>query len=100
MAQELSPAVARPSRIDSTPQATAGPSRLRVDLAKTGKDFEAVFLRQALESILPHAKSGAFGAGTAASMWRSMLAEQMSVVLAERSPLGLQGIIQAKDTTE
>lgn len=60
---------------------------------KAGKEFEAMFLRQTLESILPDSKSAVFGGGTAGSMWRSMLADRVSGVLAERGVLGLSEML-------
>ncbi len=56
---------------------------------KTAKDFEAMFLRQTLEDILPSQDSGAFGTGSAGGIWRSMMADQLSSILAERNILGL-----------
>ena len=60
---------------------------------KAGKEFEAMFLRQTLESILPDSKNAVFGGGTAGSMWRSMLADRVSGVLAERGVLGLSDML-------
>lgn len=73
-------------------------SDLSADREKVGKDFEAMFLRQTLESILPESDNAVFGGGTAGSMWRSMLADRVSGVLAERGVLGIsEMLIQSKD---
>lgn len=68
--------------------------------ATAAKDFEGMFLRQTLESMLPHSESGVYGKGTAAGIWRSMLADQMSGVLAEAKVLGLSEILIAKNDVE
>jgi peptidoglycan hydrolase FlgJ len=59
--------------------------------SKISKDFEAMFIRQALESILPSGESSAFGTGTAGGIWRSMFADRVSAVLADRTDLNLIG---------
>lgn len=74
---------------------TAEAERAAADKKKAGKDFEAMFLRQTLESILPDAKNSVFGGGTAGGMWRSMLADRVSGVMAERGVLGLSEILTA-----
>lgn len=68
-------------------------ARVEADQIKAGKDFEAMFLRQTLESILPDADNSVFGGGTAGGMWRSMLADRVSGVLAERGVLGISEIL-------
>jgi flagellar protein FlgJ len=59
--------------------------------AKVGKDFEAMFLRQTLENILPSGESTIFGTGTAGGIWRSMLADCVSAVIAQRGDFDLIG---------
>lgn len=71
----------------------AAPSRVEADQQKAGKDFEALFLRQTLESILPESDNAIFGGGTAGGMWRSMLADRVSGVLAERGVLGISEML-------
>lgn len=68
-------------------------ARLEADRKKAGKDFEAMFLRQTLESILPDSDNTVFGGGTAGGMWRSMLADRVSGVLAERGVLGMSEML-------
>jgi peptidoglycan hydrolase FlgJ len=58
---------------------------------KVGNDFEAMFLRQTLENILPSGESTIFGTGPAGGIWRSMLADCVSAVIAQRGdfdPIG------------
>lgn len=71
----------------------AAPSDLEAEQKKAGKDFEALFLRQTLESILPESDNAIFGGGTAGGMWRSMLADRVSGVLAERGVLGISEML-------
>lgn len=61
------------------------------EMAKVGKDFEAMFLRQTLENILPSGESTIFGTGTAGGIWRSMLADCVSAVIAQRGDFDLIG---------
>jgi hypothetical protein len=58
---------------------------------KVGNDFEAMFLRQTLENILPSGESTIFGTGTAGGIWRSMLADCVSAVIAQRGDFDLIG---------
>lgn len=53
------------------------------------KSFEAFMLRTAFEDMLPPADSGAFGAGFAGGVWRSMAAEQFASLYADRGGIGL-----------
>jgi peptidoglycan hydrolase FlgJ len=58
--------------------------------------FEAVLLRQAMETMLPKAGPSLFGGGFANETWRSMFAEKLAESLARR---GGVGIAQAVATT-
>ena len=60
-----------------------------------GTQFEAMFLRQVLETMLPNKANHVFGNGTAGEIWRSMLAENLSIVLADSNFLGLSGSVAA-----
>lgn len=82
-----------------TSKDAAEAARIENDRQKAGKDFEAMFLRQTLESILPDSDNAIFGGGTAGGMWRSMLADRVSGVLAERGVLGISDMLtQTKDS--
>lgn len=65
------------------------PARAAAGRSQTAKDFEAVFLRQAIEEMLPKDAAGIFGGGTGGDIWRSMMADEISKVLAERGILDL-----------
>ena len=62
-----------------------GPDKL--NQAKT--QFEAMMLNSFVGEMLPKDASNVFGPGTAGDMWRSMLAEQVSLQIAKSGKLGL-----------
>jgi flagellar protein FlgJ len=62
-----------------------GPDKL--GRAKT--QFEAMMLNSFVGELLPKDASAVFGQGTAGDMWRSMLAEQVSLQIAKSGKLGL-----------
>jgi peptidoglycan hydrolase FlgJ len=63
----------------------SGPDK--VNQAKT--QFEAMMLNSFVGEMLPKDESNVFGSGTAGDMWRSMLAEQVSLQIAKSGKLGL-----------
>lgn len=66
--------------------AGADPARMK----RAGVEFEAMFLRQFLEIVMPKDDSGGvYGGGPGGSMWRSMLADNIAKAVAQDSPLGL-----------
>ena len=71
-----------PSTVSQNPIAIA-------ESARVAKDAAASSRVDALESILPDGDNAVFGGGTAGGMWRSMLADRVSGVLAERGALGI-----------
>ena len=85
-ASSLLPAVAGSPAASSEAGATTGEHPQR---SKIAKDFEAMFLRQALEDMLLSQNSGVFGNESAGGIWRSMMADQLANVLAEKGTLGL-----------
>ena len=62
-----------------------GPDKL--GQAKT--QFEAMMLNSFVGELLPKDASSVFGQGMAGDMWRSMLAEQVSLQIAKSGKLGL-----------
>jgi peptidoglycan hydrolase FlgJ len=87
------------SSATATPAALAGAADARSRLAdfprgpdKVGKaatQFEAMMLNSFVGELLPKDASSVFGEGTAGDMWRSMLAEQVSLEIAKSGKLGL-----------
>jgi peptidoglycan hydrolase FlgJ len=87
-----SPAPAIPAPLESAADARSrlaempnGPDKL--NQAKT--KFEAMMLSSFVGEMLPKDASNVFGPGTAGDMWRSMLAEQVSLQIAKSGKLGL-----------
>jgi flagellar protein FlgJ len=72
---------------DSTGHATIvrGPSSDRAVYRK----FEAFILQMFVESMLPQDASEVFGKGTAGTVWRSMLAEQIGNEMAKGNGIGI-----------
>jgi peptidoglycan hydrolase FlgJ len=66
-------------------QAPGGPDKL--GQAKT--QFEAMMLNSFVGELLPKDTGEVFGQGMAGDMWRSMLAEQVSMQIAKSGKLGL-----------
>lgn len=89
MSDEVGIAAAQSVSIAET---SMGGNGLERDL---GTQFEAMFLRQVLETMLPNKANHVFGNGTAGEIWRSMLAENLSIVLADSNLLGLSGSVAA-----
>ena len=60
------------------------------------REFEAVFLSQAVEEMLKSVDTGPFGAGHAEETWRSFLARAYADQLAGQ---GLSGVTQSVEAT-
>jgi Rod binding domain-containing protein len=58
-------------------------------LGKTKTQFEAMMLNSFVNELLPKETGEVFGQGMAGDMWRSMLAEQVSMQIAKSGKLGL-----------
>ena len=61
------------------------------------EQFEGFVLRSFVESMLPSESSGFFGSGTAGSVWKSMLAEQIGDEIAKDGGIGIADAIAAKE---
>lgn len=61
----------------------------------TGRDkasfvkFEAMVLRNFVEAMLPKSAEAVYGKGLAGDMWKSMMAEQVANVVAQRGGVGI-----------
>ncbi|MFT3732399.1 MAG: rod-binding protein [Hyphomicrobium sp.] len=62
-------------------------------LKEVGQQFEALYLRQMLEEWMPKDSAELFGEGTAGSVWRSMLADQMATTLSKSGTMGIAQLI-------
>lgn len=80
----------------ASPSADRGPQHGRTaallprdSQAKANEKFEAFFLQNAVESMLPKNAENVFGSGTAGDVWRSMLAEQIAAEIARGMKFGI-----------
>jgi peptidoglycan hydrolase FlgJ len=81
----------------TSPVASAADARSRLTEAPGGPDklgqaktqFEAMMLNSFVGELLPKDTGDVFGQGMAGDMWRSMLAEQVSMQIAKSGKLGL-----------
>jgi peptidoglycan hydrolase FlgJ len=58
-----------------------------------GQQFEALYLRQMLDEWMPKDAEDLFGEGTAGSVWRSMLADNMATTLSKSGKIGIAQMI-------
>ncbi|MBI1867118.1 MAG: rod-binding protein [Methylocystis sp.] len=58
------------------------------------RKFEAYVIQSFLQNLLPQGEHGIFGQGTAGSVWRSMVAEQLGNQLAKAGGIGLHKIVE------
>ncbi len=72
-----------------TPAALARASKVK----DVGQQFEALYLRQMLEECMPKDSASLFGEGTAGSVWRSMLADNMATTLSKSGTMGIAQMI-------
>lgn len=75
------------SPVRALPDTDATPSAFR--------KFEAMMLQSFLQSMLPSENEAVYGEGLAGDMWRSMMAEQIAGVMAERGGIGVADRILA-----
>ena len=64
-------------------------SGVRGQAAEPHKAFERMVLRNMFESMLPSDDSGIYGGDSSAGIWRSLSADQMAGVYAERGGIGI-----------
>ncbi len=67
---------------------SAGPARTAPG-AETFTRFEAMVLRNFLQTMLPDQASSVYGAGLSGDMWKSMMAEQLANAMADRGGIGI-----------
>ncbi len=65
--------------------------------AKKAKDvaqqFEAVYLRQMIDTSMPKDSESLFGEGTSGTMWRSMMTDTLATALSKTGTLGIANMI-------
>lgn len=60
--------------------------------------FEHMVLRNLFETLLPDEKSGAFGGGPSAGVWRSLAADQFAGVYTKAGGIGLTHMLAASQS--
>lgn len=68
---------------------TAAPNKAR-DVAQ---QFEAVYLRQMIDTSMPKDSESLFGEGTSGTMWRSMMTDTLATALSKTGTLGIANMI-------
>ncbi|MGP9820918.1 rod-binding protein [Salinarimonas sp. NSM] len=81
----------------ATPRIGAGPDLAGAPRATAGAEtpaqaFEATFLRQVVETLMPQSEA-VFGEGTAGSIWRGFLAEEIGAELARAGGVGIAAAV-------
>jgi len=77
--------------------ATAGPVQGMSKKNKAYQQFEAAFLRNFVEEMLPKDSANVYGTGTAGNTWRSMQADFMSQELAKSGGVGIAATLARMD---
>ncbi len=71
-------------------QSGRGPDSKAKDV---GQQFEALYLRQMLDEMMPKDSAALFGEGTAGDVWRSMLTDSMATTLSKTGTIGIAQMI-------
>ena len=75
------------SPAETAPTTTAATTRSQA--AEPFRKFEAMVLQQFVQTMLPAQDSAVYGKGLAGDMWKSMMAEKIANVMAERGGIGI-----------
>ena len=73
--------------VEATPTEAGGAAR--PGAPESYKRFEAMVLQTFVQNMLPKEGSAVYGKGIAGDMWKSMMAEQIAGVMAERGSIGI-----------
>jgi len=92
------PTPARPTATVVRDDASA-PRGVRHDFMGPAQKFEAFLLQGWLEVILPKQESGAYGLEAGGEIWRSMMAEQLSNQLVRAGGVGIQKLLDHKNSS-
>lgn len=65
------------------------PASPKAEAAEPFKRFEAMVLQTFIQNMLPKDAGAVYGKGMAGDMWKSLLAEQLAGVMAERGGIGI-----------
>ncbi len=78
---------ARPLQVASAPGLSRTTSQ--DSLPDASRKFEAMILQTFISSMMPKNAEGTYGQGIAGDMWKSMMAEKIAGVVAERGGIGI-----------
>jgi Rod binding domain-containing protein len=68
-----------------------------IQAKRAGEQFEAMYLRQMLDELMPKDSETLFGDGTSGMIWRSMLVDSLATTLAKSGTIGLaQMVVKAE----
>jgi Rod binding domain-containing protein len=71
-----------------------------IQAKRAGQQFEAMYLRQMLDELMPKDSETLFGDGTSGMIWRSMLVDSLATTLAKSGTIGLaQMVVKAEVNT-
>jgi Rod binding domain-containing protein len=73
----------------SSPDIALGRTADRPSMPDASKKFEAMVLQTFISSMMPKDTQGVYGEGMAGEMWKSMMAEKIAGVVAERGGIGI-----------
>lgn len=59
------------------------------DIPEAYRKFEAMVLQSFIKSMLPKDSEDVYGSGTAGGIWKSMMAQQIATVVADRGGIGI-----------
>jgi hypothetical protein len=93
MIQPGSPAVLPPDIALTKANKAFQPATLGENASPVSQEFEAVLLRQIVETMLPKDNAGLFGGAVSGSICRSMFADGIAGELSKGDILGLSGIL-------
>lgn len=83
------PAIGPSSGLNGQRVAMLNRTALAGDSVSPAQKFEAFVLQQFVESMMPEKSEAVFGEGTAGSIWKSMLAEQIGNQIASAGGIGI-----------
>jgi Rod binding domain-containing protein len=66
---------------------------------QAGQQFEAIYLRQMLDELMPKDSETLFGDGTSGMVWRSMLVDSLATTLAKSNTIGLAKMVVKADVS-
>jgi Rod binding domain-containing protein len=70
-----------------------------IQAKRAGEQFEAMYLRQMLDELMPKDSEALFGDRTSGMIWRSMLVDSLATTLAKSGTIGLAHLIQPEVNT-